>query len=281
MHPKGPFLGTFPWLSAQPAIGWRLCAVAGLTCSGLISFNGAACSQQAGSQQTGSQQPGKVSVLELYTSQGCKSCPPADDNFARYADDPHVLALSFHVNYWDYMGWRDTLATQDNVDRQNAYRNAFKAKMVYTPQAVIDGRVEVNGRDADLLQKTVAAGGMTVPVSIRRMADGRRLSIEIGAGEKPKDPVHVTVLYFRDSVTVPITRGEIAGKTVTYRNAVSDIDTIGMWDGKALQIDLPASQIERYNASGCAVLLQTSHNAGHALGPILGAAVYKQTPARL
>src|SRR5690606_30939572 len=109
--------------------------VLGLAFTGCVSMQGLARAQDTGQ---------KTTVLELYTSQGCKSCPKADRNLAGLADDPNVLALSFHVNYWDYLGWRDTLATQDNTDRQNAYRNSFKAKMIYTPQAVINGMAEVN-----------------------------------------------------------------------------------------------------------------------------------------
>ncbi|MFQ0815553.1 hypothetical protein AVM02_06740 [Brucella anthropi] len=237
----------------------------GLAFTGCISMQGLAKAQDSNR---------KTAVLELYTSQGCKSCPPADQNFAKYADDPNVLALSFHVNYWDYMGWRDTLATQENTDRQNAYRNSFNARMIYTPQAIINGTAEVNGRDSGSLRTQVGAKTLDVPVSIAQLNDGR-LSIDIGAGEKPKAPVHVVLFYFRDSVTIPITEGENAGQTVTYRNTVHDTTTIGMWDGKPLKIEIPASELKRKDVSGCAVVLQETRD-DNTLGPIHGAAMFKQ-----
>ena len=261
-----PFNGTYTWLSDECAPGLRcVCAALGMAFTGCLSMSGAAKAQDNST---------RTSVLELYTSQGCKSCPQADKNLASYADDPNVLALSFHVNYWDYMGWRDTLASQDNTDRQNAYRNSFNAKMVYTPQAIVNGAAEMNGNDADVVKKHLADNKLNVPVSITKLDDGR-LSIEIAAGEKPEKPVHVVMFYLRDSVTIPIDKGENAGQSVTYRNTVTDINTIGMWDGKALKIELPASELTRKDVSGCAVVLQES-NSEKALGPIHGAAIFKQ-----
>ncbi|MBC2884164.1 thioredoxin family protein [Ochrobactrum sp. CM-21-5] len=243
----------------------------GLAFTGCISMQGLAKAQDSDQ---------KTTVLELYTSQGCKSCPKADANFAQYADDPNILALSFHVNYWDYMGWRDTLATQDNTDRQNAYRNSFNAKMIYTPQVVVNGMVEANGRDSAAIDEKIAANKLSVPVSIKQLGDGR-LSIDIGAGQKPKEPVHVVLFYFRDSVTIPITEGENAGEAITYRNTVSDINTIGMWDGQSLKIELPASELARKDVTGCAVVLQETRS-DNSLGPMHGAAIFKQkTPLGL
>jgi hypothetical protein len=260
------FYGTATWLTGDYQPGWRnICAVLGLAFTGCVSMQGSALAEAA---------PKKTAVIELFTSQGCKSCPKADDNFAKFADDPSVLALSFHVNYWDYMGWRDTLASQDNTDRQNAYRNSFNAKMVYTPQAIVNGASEMNGGDAEVVKQHIAASKLNVPVSIKKLDDGR-LSIEIAAGKTPAKPVHVVMFYLRDSVTIPIDKGENAGQSVTYRNTVTDINTIGMWDGKALKIELPASELTRKDVTGCAVVLQES-KSDNALGQIHGAAIFKQ-----
>lgn len=266
-----PFHGTTARLTGDH-LGWRsVCALLGLTFTGCISLQSAAKAQDTAK---------KTAVLELYTSQGCQSCPPADENFAKYADDPSVLALSFHVNYWDYMGWRDTLATKDNTDRQKAYRNSFNAGMIYTPQAIINGKVEVNGREAHSITSSLDTNKLKVPTAIKQLDDGR-LSIEIGAGEKPDAPVHVVLFYFRDSVTTPIQSGENAGKVMTYRNTVSEINTIGMWDGKSLKVELPASELKRKGASGCAVILQETR-PNNSLGPIHGAAMFKEkTPISL
>ncbi len=261
-----PFQGTNTWLSGEYVPGLRgVCAALGLAFTGCLSMHGVAKAQDSST---------RTSVLELYTSQGCKSCPQADKNLAKYADDANVLALSFHVNYWDYMGWRDTLASQDNTDRQNAYRNSFNAKMVYTPQAIVNGASEMNGGDAEVVKQHIAASKLNVPVSIEKLDDGR-LSIEIAAGKKPAKPVHVVMFYLRDSVTIPIDKGENAGQSVTYRNTVTDINTIGMWDGKALKIELPASELTRKDVTGCAVVLQES-KSDNALGQIHGAAIFKQ-----
>src|SRR5690606_24038184 len=100
-------------------------------------------------------------------------------------------------------------------------------------------------------------------------------SIDIGEGKKPKDPVHIVLFYFRDSVTIPITSGENAGDALTYRNTVSDINTIGLWDGKPLKIELPASELKRKDVAGCAVVLQESRR-DNSLGPMHGAAMFKQ-----
>lgn len=261
-----PFNGTCTRFSGEYAPGLRcVCAALGLAFTGSLSMHGVANAESSST---------RTSVIELYTSQGCKSCPQADKNLAKYADDPNVLALSFHVNYWDYMGWHDTLASQDNTDRQNAYRNSFNAKMLYTPQAIVNGTSEVNGRDAEAVKQHIAANKLNVPVSIRKLDDGR-LSIEIAKGEKPKSPVHVVMFYLRDAVTIPIDRGENAGQSVTYRNTVMDTDTIGMWDGEAMKIELPASELKRKDVNGCAIILQES-NSANALGPIHGAAIFKQ-----
>ena len=146
--------------------------------------------------------------------------------------------------------------------------------MVYTPQAVVNGASEMNGGDAEVVKQHIDASKLSVPVSIRKLDDGR-LSIEIAAGEKPKKPVHVVAFYLRDSVTIPINKGENAGQSVTYRNTVMDTTTIGMWDGQALKIELPASELTRKDVTGCAVVLQ-ENNSDNALGPILGAAIFKQ-----
>lgn len=245
-----------------------LCGLVGLAFAGCLSVSGATQAQPKSQDESN-----RTAVLELYTSQGCKSCPQADRNMSAYADDPNVLALSFHVNYWDYMGWRDTLATQEATDRQDAYRNAFNAKMVYTPQAIVNGEVEMNGGDAAEIGAHLAASSLKIPISIQPSGNDR-LSIEIAAGEKPQTPAHVVLLYLHDSVTIPIDKGENAGQSLTYRNTVSDINTIGVWDGEALKIELPASELDRKDVTGCAIILQEYRN-GKSLGPILGAALFK------
>ncbi|YBV95721.1 thioredoxin family protein [Phyllobacteriaceae bacterium JZ32] len=217
-------------------------------------------------------------VVELFTSQGCNSCPPADALLSDLAKRNDVVALAFHVDYWDYLGWRDTLASPENTGRQTAYRNAMKGSMIYTPQVILNGRVQVNGNDAagiraGLARMSDGPGGLTVPVSITR-PDDKRIVIEAGAGPKPSTPVHLIIAYFDDAAIVPIRGGENNGRSIVYRNAVRDIETIGMWDGKPLRVEIPASELAKKKASGCAVLLQEV-SGDDRLGPIWGASMLK------
>ena len=212
-------------------------------------------------------------VVELFTSQGCNSCPPADAVFAELAQRNDVVALAYHVDYWDYLGWKDTLASPENTARQYAYMRAFGARSVYTPQAVINGRVHVNGAKGSALNGKLkdmqgAGSGMSVGVKVTR--SGESVKIEASDSVGPNTEAHVVLVYFDAPQAVEIPHGENNGKTVTYFNAVSDIQTAGMWHGKAATYELPASEINKKD--GCAVLLQ-SVGADGSPGPILGAAV--------
>jgi len=213
-------------------------------------------------------------VVELFTSQGCSSCPPADAALAEFATDPDVLALGYHVDYWDYLGWKDTLASPDNTARQRAYAQTLGNRSVYTPQAVVNGRNHLNGGDKSRIQTLIAehgaaGNGLVVPVMVDMSAG--RLSVGVGDGTKPVGAdMLLTIVYYRDRSEVEIARGENAGRTMVYANAVTAQQTLGMWDGKAMQIDLPRDKIARNKATGCAVLLQAAIDG--APGPILGAA---------
>lgn len=256
-------------MGAQPQMKNRACArhfwgVVGLAFIGCFSFAPKGYAQQSSNRDA---------VVELYTSQGCKSCPVADGILAQVAEDPNILALTFNVNYWDYLGWRDTLATQENTDRQHAYRDSF-TKMVYTPQLIVNGSVQMNGGEATEIARRLEGSRLHIPIAIQQL-DEERLSIEIAAGEKPQSPVHVVVFYIRDTVNIPITKGENIGKSVTYRNTVTDIDTIGLWDGKAVTFGLPASELDRKDVTGFAVILQEFREK-NSLGPILGAALFRE-----
>ena len=213
-------------------------------------------------------------VVELFTSQGCSSCPPADAALAEFAADPDILALGYHVDYWDYLGWKDTLASADNTARQRAYARTLGNRSVYTPQAIVNGRDHLTGgyksRIRNLIADHDAAGqGPTVPVAVDM--DGERLSVGVGDGTKPGGAeMLLTIVYYRDRSQVEIARGENAGRAMVYANAVLAQQTLGMWDGHAMSIDLPRGKLARHGATGCAVLLQAAING--APGPIYGAA---------
>ena len=215
------------------------------------------------------------SVIELFTSQGCSSCPPADALLAEYADRDDVLALSFNVDYWDMLGWKDTLASHDNTERQRNYSLARGDGQIYTPQVVIGGRTHVVGSNRGAIDAALAdsANGLSVPVALAVTGDS--LSVTIGETAVPDLP-HATlwlVMYDR-SVSVPIERGENSGKTITYSNVVRKLRPIAMWKGEPMSVDLPRSEIKHAKVGSCAVLLQAETESGLP-GPILGAAAIK------
>lgn len=209
-------------------------------------------------------------VVELFTSQGCSSCPPADAELARLAEQDDVLALSYHVDYWNYLGWADTLSSKANTERQYGYAKTFHRNGVYTPQAVINGQDHVNGADgpavSKMLEKLSSNGsGLTVEVSAIMNADELRISI--GAGEGKAD---IVAVYFDDTSTVEIKRGENTGRTITYRHSVRDMETVGMWNGHKVNLKLPGSVISAHPGRRCAILLQEVGKDGSP-GRILGA----------
>jgi hypothetical protein len=213
-------------------------------------------------------------VIELFTSQGCSSCPPADALLAEYAGRDDILALSFNVDYWDMLGWKDTLASHDNTERQRNYALARGDGQVYTPQAVIDGRTHVVGSNRAAIERALSADdGLPVPISLSLSGD----SLSVAIGERAAaDLPHATlwlVLYDR-SVTVPIERGENTGRTITYSNVVRRLRPITMWKGEPMAVDLPKSEIKQAKVGSCAVLLQAESDGGLP-GRILGAAAIR------
>jgi hypothetical protein len=213
-----------------------------------------------------------LGVVELFTSQGCSSCPPADEFFAELAGKEDMVALAYHVDYWDYLGWQDTLGSKENTERQYDYMRAFGNRSVYTPQAVINGRSHVNGAsrkevDGALARMERSGEGMRVGIKVSRTID--RVMIDTGdAGNGPAD-AHVVIVYFDPPQAINIGKGENSGRKMTYWNAVSSIQTAGLWHGKAQRYELPMSEISK--KGGCAVLLQSVGKDGLP-GPILGAA---------
>jgi hypothetical protein len=213
-------------------------------------------------------------VIELFTSQGCSSCPPADAIFSELVKRSDLVTLAYHVDYWDYLGWQDTLASHDNTARQYDYAKSFGASSVYTPQAVINGRTHVNGSSRSdisaMLAKLASAGkGMSVDIKVMRAGD----TIVIEAGDGTGDEKgQVMLVYYDPARPVAIERGENKGRTMTYWNAVSAIQTAGMWHGAAARYEFPASEIAKKGTGGCAVLLQATGKDGLP-GPILGAAL--------
>lgn len=195
-------------------------------------------------------------VVELFTSQGCASCPPADAALKHLIEDGSVVALAYHVDYWNYLGWADTLATKENTARQYAYARMFGRNGVYTPQAVLNGRDHMNGGNLSGIRSKLAemkdtGKGIRVPVEVVRKGD--EIDISIGAGD---GKANIVVVYFTRQQVVDVETGENSGKKISYFHAVRDIQTIGMWDGKPTRYVLPATVLDEEKDSGCAVLVQ-------------------------
>jgi hypothetical protein len=207
---------------------------------------------------------GSVVVVELYTSQGCSSCPPADEVLAQLSGRDDVVALSLHVDYWDYLGWRDTFAQRQFALRQVAYRDAWRKSVVYTPQMIVQGRDDIVGSRAGDLAAAIAAARQVEPpvkVTIERQGGMLKCRIEPGAA---RTVGIVWIAKYTLSATVEIDRGENAGRTITYMNVVNSLNRIGSWAGiEPEEVAMPQPE----PGEGVAIWIQ----AGEA-GPILAAA---------
>jgi hypothetical protein len=203
-------------------------------------------------------------VVELFTSQGCSSCPPADKFLARIADRDDVIALALHVDYWDYLGWADAFASPAFTKRQKDYGHAAGARSVYTPQMIVGGVDPVVGTRpmevADLLR---AHSARPEQVTIKLVRNGGNVMISAIASPPLTAAADVQVVRYTPRSTVEIKHGENAGKTVIYANIVTKWDVVGTWDGDS---PLTMSSVTE-GSDPVVVIVQAS---GH--GPILGAA---------
>jgi hypothetical protein len=216
----------------------------------------------------GSTQASPRAVLELFTSQGCSSCPPADKLFAKLARDSDVITLSLPVDYWDRLGWKDTFAKHAFTERQVAYSNVRGDDQVYTPQAVVNGMMHAVGSQRSAIDAAVTqtAASLVVPLDVKRAADDIVVSVGAAEGGGARQGT-VVLLPFLASRDVAIGRGENARDTVTYTNIVRDIVPIADWTGKPIARTIPLERYKDYD--GVAVLLQAGSPSSP--GAILGA----------
>jgi hypothetical protein len=213
-------------------------------------------------------------VVELFTSQGCSSCPPADALLGKLSADPTLVVLSFPVDYWDYLGWRDTFAKPEYSAREHDYASLRGDREVYTPQAVIDGREHQIGSDAEGINQAITslASAGAMPVRVNVDVAGDIVVAHIGSAINSNEAkATVWLVKYGHQETVTIGRGENSGRTVTYTNVVKEMQPVGLWKGQAMTVELPRNVIKNGKNCGFALLLQTDVNGKP--GPILGATI--------
>ena len=182
-------------------------------------------------------------VVELYTSQGCSSCPPADEILAGLADRGDVIALALHVDYWDYIGWKDVFGSPQFTERQRAYARAAGARTIYTPQMIVDGMEHLVGaRPAELTALIKRYEAMPEQAVLDVARKGGTLAISARTiGRLPRGAV-VQLVRYKPEETVEIRSGENAGREISYRNIVTEWHSLGTWDGSApLSMDVSVS----------------------------------------
>lgn len=212
-------------------------------------------------------------LLELFTSQGCSSCPPADELLGELAGDPSLVVLSVAIDYWDYLGWKDTLAIAGHSARQRAYARVRGDREVYTPQIVVNGATHVLGSDKAAVEHAIAvtdrsATIMSVPVLLS--INDSDLTVNVGPSDKVRLTGEVWLCPLKQVVQVAIGRGENSGRTITYHNVVRRWLKLGDFVGTSPHWSVPISEILADGADGAAVLVQ--EGTRDKPGPILGAA---------
>ena len=214
-------------------------------------------------------------VVELFTSQGCSSCPPADKIIGELARDPGVIALSMPIDYWDYLGWKDTLADSRFSARQKAYSQARGERDVYTPQVIVNGSAQVIGSDRAKIEGAInetgkADGVMSVPVSITLA--GKQVTVSVAASTKGPAASHgeVWICSVTKEVPIAIGRGENRGQKVTYYNVVRNLVKVGDWNGSSGSWTVPLENISREGIDAAVVFVQ--NGSRDKPGAMLGAA---------
>ena len=186
--------------------------------------------------------PPEPVVIELFTAQGCAGCPEANARFESVAAEPGVIALTYAVDYWDYLGWEDTFARPEFAQRQRAYSKPLRLRDVSTPQVVIDGRRQVVGAQAPALQSAIdeEAARRVFPPEIEFRADGDRVGV--GSGRAPSGGAEVVAVSFTPGPQeVEIDRGDNRGRTVRHMNVVRSVRILGDWTGRPVLYTLPGA----------------------------------------
>ena len=212
-------------------------------------------------------------VLELFTSQGCVACPPADKILAVLAQDENVVALSWAVDYWDYLGWRDTFGSPENTKRQVDYNTRLGVRGVFTPQVIINGSDQTVGSRAeeirDLIRTRREAGGLPVNVAVEGDWEELRYSIEQASDQMSEQskPLVIRLVWYDADQIVKIGFGDNGGRELHYTNVVRGTKIIGEWNGEDMSGVIDLADMLAMGVNCVAIILQDGET-----GPILGAA---------
>jgi len=229
-------------------------------------FMGTANSLRAESAQS-------PTVVELFTSQGCYSCPPAEAYLGKLSKRPDVVALEFHVDYWDDLvygsagKWKDPFSAPEHTRRQRLYNVEIRGKAgVYTPQMVIGGNLETVGSQENRVEKAISlmAGEVPSPLSVR-VENGNAGTLNVRIVGRSAETAGIWIVRFHRNVKTRVRSGENKGKSLTSHNIVTNLQKIGEWQGEPLSISVTDSVVD--TNQGCAILVQKVPP-----GPILGAA---------
>lgn len=212
-------------------------------------------------------------VVELFTSQGCNSCPPADAYLGELSKRPDLITMAFHVDYWNYIGWTDPFAKPWASARQRAYEKSLGERFVYTPQIVVDGTMQGVGSERDTIEDLIRAASDVAPkpgdptLTLRRREDGALL-VEVGGGSSPPhQPADIWLIVYDAQHDTKVARGENEGQELTDYDVVRRYRRIGAWPGWKLELVVPAAEIATPRPGGVIVLVQTAD-----VGRILAAA---------
>ncbi len=212
-------------------------------------------------------------LLELFTSQGCSSCPAADKLLGELGTDPSLVVMSVPIDYWDYLGWKDTLASPAHSARQRAYARVRGDRQVYTPQIVVNGAMHVLGSDRAAIERVIdqtdqKPAVMSLPVMLS--VGGANLTVKAQSAEREHNSGEVWLCPLAKAVSVAIGRGENHGRTVTYHNVVRRWVKLGDWTGTAATWNVPLSELKGDGIDAAAVMVQ--EGSDDKPGIILGAA---------
>jgi hypothetical protein len=206
-------------------------------------------------------------VVELFTSQGCSSCPPAEAFLNELADEDGIIALELHVDYWDYIGWPDPFASPHITQRQRDYARELELRYVYTPQMVVDGRHNVVGSHRQQVRAAIGQATLRGKPLAVEFSDEDGGMIIIPEGRPPAGGATVWLAIYDGVHETDVERGENKGQKLKNRNVVRELEELAVWTGERLEIPVDLARVAALGRAGCAILVQQGRT-----GPIIGAA---------